>query len=199
MKPINSPAASDEAAPATPVEQPAETPTAPEPSTAPEQDEDEDEEEETPGEQETQAPEAPGAAATPQRLTAFDRGALRLLGKGDLVARVELAEGEATRLNAEVSRLTALNASLTAEVTKHKAETPKKIAAAAAGRANEVSKNVAAELQGLGLSPEAAPGKVAAEDAEKIVTRDDAQAAYANAKTPEEKREIYNQHRALLF
>lgn len=194
MKPQNSPAASEEVAPTTPVEQPAETPATPETTSAPETDEDEPEETETaPGEETAPPVETPDATASaPQRLNAFDRGALRLLGKGDLVARTERAE-------AEVARLTTENTRLATELAQFKAETPKQIAQAAAGRKNEVAKGVAAELAGLGISPEAAPGKIDVNAADKIVSREDAQKAYAAAKTPEDRRAIYNAHRDLLF
>jgi hypothetical protein len=169
MKPQNSPAASEEAAPVTPVEQPAETTATPETAPAPETDEVETEESETAAGEETappvETPAAPDASASaPQRLTAFDRGALRLLGKGDLVARTERAESEVARLAAENTRLAT-------ELAQFKAETPKQIAQAAAGRQDEVAKGVAAELAGLGISPEAAPGQIAAEKADKTLTR----------------------------
>jgi len=166
----NSPAtASEEAAPTTPVEPPAEpTTTESNPATEPDDETEEETAPETP-EEETTPPAEPAAApeasaSSPQRLTAFDRGALRLLGKGDLIARVERAEGEAAQLRAT-------NAKLATEIASLKAETPKHIAAAAQGRANEVAKGVAAELQGLGLTPEAAPGLISAETAENTLTR----------------------------
>lgn len=153
-----------EAAPAKPVEKPA----ANEPAATPDTPADDSEKENDGEEEEEEEPEQPEVtpeppAAPKQKLSAFDRGALRLVGKGDLIARVERAETEAADLTAQVSRLSAENARLTAELASHKQETPKKIEAAAKGRENEVSRGVAAELSALGITKEAAPAAIGAD------------------------------------
>jgi hypothetical protein len=137
-------------------------PPAPEP--APENDKDkapaEPEQQESPA-----APEAPaeGSAAVPPKPNAFQRGALRALGIGDLVARVERAEAAEAVAQMEITRLTTENMRLTSELKKLETETPKKIEAAAKGRADEVSKGVRAELTTLGITEADAPSQVAAE------------------------------------
>lgn len=163
-------AAADSAKPKL-VEKPAETETETPPAGDEPGDEDEDEEEDPPAdpvkpETPTADPNAAAASQTPTappRLSAFDRGALRLLGKGDLIARLERAETEAANLSDANATLTAENARLTSELNSLREETPKKIEAAAKGRANEVSKGVAAELQALGVTQEAAPSAVGAD------------------------------------
>lgn len=171
------PGAAAAAASAPRVEKPAETDTPPAGDTA--DDEEDDEEDDPPAEPvkpetPTAEPEAANAGqtsnATP-RLTAFDRGALRLLGKGDLVARVERAESETARLIDANATLAAENQRLVAELNSLRQETPKKIEAAAKGRENEVAKGVAAELQSIGITPDAAPNAISAKDAEKSLTR----------------------------
>jgi hypothetical protein len=116
------------------------------------------------------APETPATAAAP-KLTAFQRGALRALGTGDLVARVEKAETETLTAQAEVVRLTAENGPLATRIAELQNETPKQVAAAHQGRENEVARAVTAELGALGITPEAAPAQVGAAQAERILTR----------------------------
>lgn len=132
------------------------------------------------------------SASTPPRLSAVQRGALRLLGKGDLIARLE-------RVESEVSRLTAENRELTLSLTNLQEETPKQIKAAKKGRENEVSKGVSSELEKIGIDAEAAPAQLGVESAEEITTKAEAQKAFAEAKTPKEKRAIYDKHKALLY
>ncbi|MES2923694.1 MAG: hypothetical protein V4819_19220 [Verrucomicrobiota bacterium] len=134
--------------------------TAPETGTGEETKEEKKDDESEPEPEPEKEPEAPAAAAKPN---AFQRGALRALGIGDLVARVERAEAAEAVANAEVTRLTAENIRLTGELTKLEKETPQKIEAAAKGRDNEVSKQVTAELTALGVSADAAPSQVAAD------------------------------------
>lgn len=128
-----------------------------------------DEEDETDPEKdesdpEKDAPLAPEAAAlTPPKLSAFERTALRAFGKGDLIARVELAEGQAFLAKAEAARLTEENRKLTGRLSALETETPKQVAAAVKGRENEVQRAVTAELSALGLNPDAAPSQIAAE------------------------------------
>lgn len=141
---------------------PANTGTAPTtPEAPPEKKADSEKEPEPEPETEPKAPEAPAAAAKPN---AFQRGALRALGIGDLVARVERAEAAEAVATAE-------NIRLTTELNKLQAETPTLVAAATLGRENEVSRAVTAELVALGLTPEAAPSKISTEDDEKTKTR----------------------------
>jgi hypothetical protein len=153
---------------------PAET-AAPETETAPESGEKKEGEDEPEPPAEAAAPEA--AAAAP-KLTAFERGRLRMLGMGDLIARVEHAEGAAFVANAEAERLTAANKKLTAEtirlqgeLTKLEKETPAKLQAAAEVKDKEVSKKVTSELTALGITPEAAPSQVGADEAAKEISR----------------------------
>jgi hypothetical protein len=124
--------------------------------------------------------ETPEAAAAVPKLTAFQRGSLRALGLAGLVDQVEVAKGETFIATAEVERLTAANNLLTAEnirltgeLAKLQKETPEKIEAAAKGREDEVSKKVTAELSGLGITAEAAPSQLTADEAEKTLSRAD--------------------------
>lgn len=103
-------------------------------------------------------PETPAAGSKPN---AFQRGALRALGIGDLVARVERAEAAEAFAHLEITRLTTENIRLTSELTKLETETPKKIEAAVKGRENEVSQGVRNELKSLGITEAAAPSQVA--------------------------------------
>jgi hypothetical protein len=121
----------------------------------------ESEEEPEPEKTEPAPVTAPEAAVKPN---AFQRGALRALGIGDLVARVEKAEAAEALSAAEVTRLAAENLRLTSEINKLQTEAPKQVAAAAKGRENEVSKQVTATLTNLGVNEAAAPSQVAAEN-----------------------------------
>jgi hypothetical protein len=123
--------------------------------------EDEDDDEEQDPEKPNPAP--PESEPAKPKLTAFERGALRALGKGDLIARVERAETEAAGLTEQVANLKAENTRLAGELSAIKQETPAKIEAAAKGRENEVSKGVAAELSNLGITKEAAPAALGAD------------------------------------
>ena len=147
------------AAPATPD-------AAPETEQAPEVDKKEDEPETDP------APEpTPADSATPGKLNAFQRTALRALGTGDLIARVERAEaGEQVAL-AEVTRLKAENSRLTSELAKLNTETPTKIEAAKKVHEKEVSTAVLNELGKMGISADQAPSQITPEAADKIKTR----------------------------
>ncbi len=139
---------------------------APEPAPAPEKKDGEDEPEPepkpepepTPEPATPPAPEAPGA-----KLNAFQRGALRALGTGDLIARVERAELAEAAANAEVSRLTAENTRLSTDLATLRATTNVKIVEAQKGRANEVSQGVRKELTGLGITEESAPSQINAD------------------------------------
>lgn len=150
LKAVETPETTEETTPATDESQDSEeTETTP---ADPEETETEETTEETPA--------APAQAATPTpKLSAFDRGALRMLGKGDLVARLESSEATAGQLRAEVNRLTAENQRLSAL----QAETPHKIADAAKLRENDITKGVASELAALGVTQAAAPSQIGAE------------------------------------
>jgi hypothetical protein len=136
------------------------------------EDEEEDPEPPNPAPPESEPAADPSASTTPAKpkLTAFERGALRAVGKGDLIARVERAEMEAAGLTEQVASLKAENTRLAGELSALKKETPSKIEAAAKGRENQVSKGVAAELSALGISKEAAPAALTAES-DKTKTR----------------------------
>ena len=97
-------------------------------------------------------------------MTAFQRGALRALGIGELVARVEAAETAAATHAAE-------NAALTQRLAALSAALPLQVAAAATGHANEVSVQVRSELSALGVSAATAPPQISAADADKILAR----------------------------
>lgn len=152
MLPPNSTTASHaEDAPVDPVEQPAEIINQPdEPETAGD---------DAPAETEPAAPAS-------QKFTAFDRGALRLLGQGDLIARLERSEAFAQTMQAE-------NASLKSQLTALKKETAEKLAAAEELSKSAVSKAVASELQGLGISAESAPAAITQEQAAKTLSREE--------------------------
>lgn len=157
-----------------PNEPPAAPDPAPEPSPAdpeqPEEEEEDPENPETPATPES-APEAAPAGTAPAKLTAFQRGALRALSMGDLVARVEKAEGETQVARLEVSRLHAENGRLQAALAKLEQETPARIAEAEKAGADAVAKGVTAELASLGITADAAPSQLTAASAEKIMTR----------------------------
>lgn len=129
------------------------------PETAPET----ETEEAPPAEPEPETPAAPEAPAAASKPNAFQRGALRALGIGDLVARVERAETAEAFANLEITRLNAENIRLTSELKKLETDTPQKIEAAAKGRADEVSKGVRAELTALGVSAAVAPSQISAD------------------------------------
>lgn len=102
------------------------------------------------------APAAPAEATAPQsapRMSAFQRGALRALGIGELVQRVEAAEATVAQLTAENARLSAQNAELTAEI-------PRREMAARAVRENEVSSAARTVLSSLGVSEADAPAQM---------------------------------------
>lgn len=145
-----------------------ETPEPTEEPTAPEETPEEPTEEPT-EETEEPAPAAPAeaTAAPAAKLSAFDRGALRMLGKGDLIARLESAEHSAATATAEVTRLTAENLRLSASL----AETPAKLEAAAQLRQGAVAKTVAAELSALGITAEAAPSQISESETAKTISR----------------------------
>lgn len=131
------------------------------PETAPESEGEEQAEEEPapePAAEPEKPAEAPAAAAKP--LSAFDRGALRALGMGALISRVEIAEGLNATQASEISRITAENSRLAGELAAERKETPVKVAEAVKGRENEVSRGVRAELTQLGISEAAAPAQV---------------------------------------
>ncbi|MEO5712170.1 MAG: hypothetical protein ABIT37_01670 [Luteolibacter sp.] len=122
-------------------------------------DPDSDAEPKTPAEPgETNAP----AAAAP--LSAFERGKLRALGSGALITRLEQAEGNLGIAQSEVTRLTAENVKLKADLAAAQKETPLKVAEAAKGKDEAVSKGVIAQLGKLGITEAAAPSQVAAEN-----------------------------------
>jgi hypothetical protein len=173
---------------------------------AKESEEEEEEEEEDPETPNPAAPEPEPAAdpnassaapAAKPRLTAFERGALRALGKGDLIARVERAESQAVELTEQVATLQAENTRLAGELSALKKETPAKIEAAEKGRANEVSKGVIAELSGLGITKEAAPAALNADGKQTATNRQEALQQYAQLQG-KEKREFYLKNRDLL-
>jgi hypothetical protein len=166
---------------------PANNPGTAAPETAPEG----EEEKEAEAEPEPAKPdEAPEAAAP--KLTAFERGKLRLMGMGDLIARVEKAEGEtflaeseAIRLTAANKKLTSENIRLTSELKKLETETPKQLEAAAKAKENEVSRGVRAELTQLGVSEAEAPAQsaVAGGDGSQTKTRAEFDAMKPAART----------------
>jgi hypothetical protein len=134
-------------------------PTTPEP--APESEGEEKTEEEPapePAPEPEKPAETPSAAVKP--LSAFDRGALRALGMGALISRVEVAESLNATQAAEIARLTAENSRIACELAAERRETPAKIEAAAKGRENEVSRGVRAQLTQLGISEAAAPAQI---------------------------------------
>jgi hypothetical protein len=152
MSPQNSTTASHaEDAPVDPVEQPAEIinhPDEPEPA----------------GDDAPADPEP--AAPASQKFTAFDRGALRLLGQGDLIAKLERAESISKSIKADYD-------ALFAQMTALKKETAEKLAAAEEISKTAVSKAVASELQGLGLSAESAPAAITQEQVAKTLSREE--------------------------
>jgi hypothetical protein len=166
------PAVDPAEAPATPDKEPEGTgKTEPEsPPADPETDEKSPAAPETPKAPESPAASAPAAAP---KMTAFQRGALRALGIGELIQRVEKAEGATAAAQLEVARLTTENQTLRAELATLKQETPAKIAEAAKARENAVSQAVRAELSGLGIAAETAPGQITAAAADKTMQRAD--------------------------
>ena len=116
------------------------------------------------------APAETATAAAP-KLSAFERGKLRMLGMGDLIARVEKAEGETAMARGELARLTSENATLRADLAKTTAESSQKIEIATQAAENKLSKSVTAELASLGVTPEAAPSQISANEADKTLTR----------------------------
>lgn len=153
-------AAAEDAPPANPGTAPAAPEAAPEKDAA--GDEKKDEEPEPEPEPAADPAAAPEAAA-PGKLNAFQRTALRALGTGDLIARVERAEaGEAVAL-AEVARLKTENTRLTADLAQIKKETPAQIEAAKQVREKDVSTAMRNELGKLGITSEIAPSQVNAE------------------------------------
>lgn len=146
------PANTGTAAPATPE-------AAPETEQAPEVEKKEDEPETEPAPETTPT----DLAANTGKLNAFQRTALRALGTGDLIARVERAEaGEQVAL-AEATRLKAENSRLTSELAKLNTETPAKIEAAKKVHDKEVSNGVLNELGKIGISAAEAPSQVSAD------------------------------------
>lgn len=118
---------------------------------------------EAPAETETPAaPEAPVVPMAPEAsapsLTAFERTRLRAMGLGGLIKEVEAARGEIAGLKA--ANLTAHQqvATLTAQLEGITARHAAELAAAKAGREDDVSKGVRAELATIGITEAAAPG-----------------------------------------
>jgi hypothetical protein len=149
----------------------------------PEGEQEEDPEPPAPG-KETTEPAAPATpAASAPKLNAFQRGALRALGTGELISRVEKAEAQNVVDSAEISRLTTENTRLTNELSQFKTETPKKIEAAQKGRADDVSKGVRGELTKLGITEAAAPPQLGAEETDKTMTRADFRGLSATKKS----------------
>jgi hypothetical protein len=205
LKNPSNPLLNQAAAPAPGAQPSAKSPVATESASTSEQEEGDDDEEEeseedpaSPGTQPLAEPEPSGSAATQKpKLSAFDRGLLRGLGKGDLIARVERSELEAAELTEQVANLKAENTRLAGELSALKNETPAKIEAAAKGRENQVAKGVAAELSALGITPEAAPAAIAADSKQSATNRQEALQQYAQLQG-KEKREFYLKNRNLL-
>ena len=126
-----------------------------------------DEEEEGGGDEEQEEnPPAPDAAAAaeatrPPALSVFERGKLRALGMGQLIQRLEQADGNLAVAQATIKTLTAENATLKAEAGK----VPGKLKAAEQIREKEVARAVTNELTSLGLKPDEAPSQTAADQA----------------------------------
>ncbi len=202
LKNPSNPLLNQAAAPAPGAQPSAKSPVATESASTSEQEEGDDkkekESEEDPDSPGTQPIAEPEPAATQKpKLSAFDRGLLRGLGKGDLIARVERSELEAAALTEEVANLKAENTRLAGELSALKTETPAKIEAAAKGRENQVAKGVAAELSALGITPEAAPAAIAADSKQSATNRQEALQQYAQLQG-KEKREFYLKNRDLL-
>jgi hypothetical protein len=118
---------------------------------------------EAPADPETPAaPEAPVVPMVPEAaapaLTAFERTRLRAMGLGGLIKEVEANRGEIARLSA--ANLTAHQtvATLTAKLEGMTARHAAALADAKAGREDDVSKGVRAELATIGITEAAAPG-----------------------------------------
>lgn len=116
---------------------------------------------------EPSAPESIPSATIAPKLSAFERGKLRMLGMGDLIARVEVAEANTFTARAQLARIEAENKDLRTQL----AAVPTRIEAAAKAEENALAKAVTAELSTIGISAEAAPSQIPAADAEKIITR----------------------------
>lgn len=160
----------------------------PAPEAKPEGGGEDEEEEEEEDEEEQSDDEAPAAAQRPPGLSAFERGKLRALGSGKLIARLEKAEGDLFQANATIGQLQAEITGLKAEA----AEVPKKLAAAEKIRDGQVAKEVTKELTGLGISEAAAPSQIPADQTpeamlEKFGTLNGA-----------EKTAFFREHKAVL-
>jgi hypothetical protein len=152
--------------PETPETQPADPAPANEPAAAPEEEPAAaPEEPQEPAEDPAAPTTAPGA-----KMNAFQRGALRALGIGGLVQKVEESEAARAIVAAENTRLKTENARLAAEVSRLNAETPQKIAEAAKARENAVSQGVRNELTSLGIDAKDAPSQLTAGQTENVVT-----------------------------
>jgi hypothetical protein len=145
----------------------------PEPETAPEKetgDEARDEVDPEP-KKEIETPQEPAPPAESAKINAFQRTAMRALGTGALVARVERAEAAEHVALAEITRLKTENIRLTSELSKLQNEMPGKIAEAQKVREKEVSTGVLNELGKIGISEKEAPSQITAEQSDKIMTR----------------------------
>lgn len=160
-----------------PEDEPPATPAAPDPAPAPapEKQDEEEEEEETPATpaapETTPEPAAPDASAPVARLSAFDRTALRLLGKGDLISRLETTQAKLSTAEAALAAKDKEISRLAARIDELGREKESAVAAATKAREGEVNKKLAAELASLGLEPEAAPSQLTADQADKTMTR----------------------------
>lgn len=162
-------------APAEPADEPSEEPSPAAPDEKPAEEEAAPEETPEPPAAPEAAPEA-AAVQTPPKLNAFQRGALRALSLGELVARVETAEGERAVAQAEAARLTAENQRLATELAAARNETAEQVAAAEEVGADKLQKGVTAELSALGIEAKDAPGAIGPEAAEKTLPFEEFQA-----------------------
>lgn len=168
----SAPAASDiSPAPDAPGDEPAAEPEAPaETEDSPADPVEEPADEPAPAEPAEPEPAGASASSAPAKLTAFQRGALRALGTGDLVARVEKAEEELSVAHAEVSRLAAENQRLAADLAAARKDTAAKVEAAETVGADKLRKGVTAELAALGIDAAKAPAALTPEQADNTMT-----------------------------
>lgn len=159
-------------------------------------DDDGDEEEDPdPAERGEGSEDKPAAATSAAKKSSlFSRANAFLKGKTQLVNELALAHERITVLEAENEQLLSAQTDLEKEAAKA-ALLDKQLAAAKAEK-KTVATGVKDELAKLGVDADDAP---ALQAEGSIMTREAALEAYASAKTPEEKRAIYTQHKKLLY
>lgn len=109
---------------------------------------------------------APEAAA--QKLSAFDRGKLRALGMGNLIARLETSEGQLAAALGEITTLKAENARLTAGRAAQEKAAREALEAATSGREKEVSQGVREKLSALGVPETDAPASTSSAEGQTL-------------------------------